>query len=110
MIVTEFLSWRRRRAARLIPLSEASLDGLTPPAPDHGGGCVDRDVLLRLIATLPPRQRAVVALRFYEDLSHDQIAEILGCRPVTVRTHLSRALATLRGALPTSPAFAEESL
>ena len=60
----------------------------------------DRDAMLRLIATLPPRQRAVIALRFYEDLAIDQIAEILGCRTVTVRTHLSRALATLQGALP----------
>jgi RNA polymerase sigma factor (sigma-70 family) len=58
--------------------------------------------MLRLIATLPARQRAVIALRFYEDMSVDQIADMLGCRTVTVRTHLSRALATLRTALPAS--------
>ena len=100
MIVNEFLSWRRRRAAQSIPLAGESLDGLAPPVPDQTAQRDDRDAMLRLIATLPPRQRAVIALRFYEDLPFEQIAEILGCRTVTVRTHLSRALATLHRALP----------
>ena len=100
MVVNEFLSWRRRRAAQSIPLSAESLEHVLPPAPDQTAQRDDRDAMLRLIATLPPRQRAVIALRFYEDLAIDQIAEILGCRTVTVRTHLSRALATLQGALP----------
>jgi RNA polymerase sigma-70 factor (sigma-E family) len=100
MIVNEFLSWRRRRAAQSIPFAGESLDGLMAPVPDQTAGRDDRDAMLRLIATLPPRQRAVIALRFYEDLAVDQIAEILGCRTVTVRTHLSRALATLHQAVP----------
>ena len=100
MVVNEFLSWRRRRAAHSIPLTAESLDGFMPPMPDQTAQRDDRDAMLRLIATLPPRQRAVVALRFYEDLAFEQIAEILGCRTVTVRTHLSRALATLHQALP----------
>ena len=103
MLVNEFLSWRRRRAARVVPLSTASLDRLLPPGGDPAAGNDDRDVVLQLVATLPPRQRAAVALRFYEDLSDDQIADILGCRPVTVRSHISRALATLRNALPARP-------
>jgi RNA polymerase sigma-70 factor (sigma-E family) len=102
MVVNEFLSWRRRRAARLIPLSRESLDTLMAPAPDPTGSRDDRDAMLQLIATLPPRQRAVVALRFYEDMSIDQIADVLNCRAVTVRSHLSRALATLRTAVPAS--------
>lgn len=100
MLVNEFLSWRRRRAAHSIPLAGESLAGLMPPAADQTARRDDRDAMLRLIATLPPRQRAVIALRFYEDLGVDQISEILGCRTVTVRTHLSRALATLQQALP----------
>lgn len=100
MVVNEFLSWRRRRAAQSIPLADESLDRLLPVAPDQTVQRDDRDAMLRLIATLPPRQRAVIALRFYEDLSTEQIAEILGCRTVTVRTHLSRALARLHQALP----------
>ena len=100
MVVNEFLSWRRRRAARSIPLTGEVLAGLMPPAPDPTAPRDERDAMLRLIATLPPRQRAVIALRFYEDLPTDQIAEILGCRAVTVRTHLSRALAALHQAMP----------
>lgn len=100
MIVNEFLSWRRRRAAQSISLADESLDWFLPPAPDQTAQRDDRDAMLRLIATLPPRQRAVIALRFYEDLAVEQIAEILGCRTVTVRTHLSRALASLHRALP----------
>jgi RNA polymerase sigma-70 factor (sigma-E family) len=100
MVVNEFLSWRRRRAAQSVPLSAESLDGLMSPAPDQTAQRDERDAMLRLIAALPPRQRAVIALRFYEDLPNEQIAEILGCRTVTVRTHLSRALAGLQHALP----------
>ena len=70
MVVNEFLSWRRRRAAQSIPLADESLDWLMPPAPDQTAQRDDRDAMLRLIATLPPRQRAVIALRFYEDLAH----------------------------------------
>jgi RNA polymerase sigma-70 factor (sigma-E family) len=100
MVVNEFLSWRRRKAARVVPLSREVLDGFAPPQDDGTAARDERDAMLGLIAALPPRQRAVVALRFYEDMPVEQIAEILGCRPVTVRTHLSRALAALREALP----------
>ena len=102
MVVNEFLSWRRRRAAHLVPLSSQALDPLLASAPDIIGPRDERDAMLALIATLPPRQRAVIALRFYEDMSVEQIADLIGCRTVTVRTHISRALATLRKALPAS--------
>jgi RNA polymerase sigma-70 factor (sigma-E family) len=48
------------------------------------------------LAVLNPRQRAAVVLRFYEDLSEAEIATELGCRPGTVKSLLSRALAKLR--------------
>jgi RNA polymerase sigma-70 factor (sigma-E family) len=108
MVVNEFLSWRRRRAARLVPLSRESLDTLMAPAPEPTAPHDERDAMLRLVAALPPRQRAVVALRFYEDMSVDQIADLLGCAPVTVRSHLSRALAALRDALPATPVTTKE--
>jgi RNA polymerase sigma factor (sigma-70 family) len=54
------------------------------------------DVMLDQIDALPERQRAAVILRFYEDRSEAEIAEIIGCRPGTVKSLLSRALATLR--------------
>jgi RNA polymerase sigma factor (sigma-70 family) len=73
-----------------------------PPEPPPGGSgdigsvLAERDRLLRLVARLPVRQRAVLVLRYYEDLDDQTIAEILRCSPVTVRTTAQRALATLR--------------
>ena len=48
------------------------------------------------IQRLPPERRAVLVLRFYEDLAHEEIAQLLGCPVVTVRTRVHRALADLR--------------
>jgi RNA polymerase sigma-70 factor (sigma-E family) len=67
------------------------------PAPDLG--LVDRDATWQAIRALPPRQRAVVVLRYYEDLSEREIAAALGCRPGTVKSQASAALATLRAVL-----------
>lgn len=93
-IVRQFISWRRRRSWR-----EASIEVL-PERPaatsDLAAGHAARDEMWRLLARLPRRQRAVLVLRFYEDLADDQIAEVLGCRPATVRVHASRGLARLR--------------
>jgi RNA polymerase sigma-70 factor (sigma-E family) len=57
----------------------------------------------RALRQLPPRQRAVIVLRYWQDLTDAQIAATLGCSPGTVRSQLSRALAKLR----VSPALAE---
>jgi RNA polymerase sigma factor (sigma-70 family) len=54
------------------------------------------DELWDALATLSPRQRAAIVLRFYEDLPDDEIAQVLGCRPATVRTTVHRGLAALR--------------
>jgi RNA polymerase sigma-70 factor (sigma-E family) len=100
MVLNEFLSWRRRRAAREVPLSQAGLDGLVAPGGDPAQQVGARDELVRRIAALPPRQRAVVALRYFEGLTDREIADLLGCRELTVRSHASRALAALRAADP----------
>ena len=65
-------------------------------AHDPYGGVVARDLLRRALAELPPRQRAIVVLRFYEDLSEAQVAEALGCSLGTVKSTVSRALVRLR--------------
>jgi RNA polymerase sigma-70 factor (sigma-E family) len=85
--------WRRlgRRGERSLPD-----DGSGPVTGDHAGDVADRDFLLRALAGLPPRQRAVLVLRYFCDLPEAEIAEALGCSPGTVKSQASRALAKLR--------------
>src|SRR5262245_6376168 len=98
MVVNQFLSWRRR-ARKVVPVDATALAAAAPPLPDHAAGHSERAELMQRIAGLTPKQRAVVALRYYDGLSDAEIAEILRCSEGTVRTHASRALATLRSAL-----------
>jgi RNA polymerase sigma-70 factor (sigma-E family) len=93
-MVHEHLSGVRRLGRRV---REAPLDGHDAVVTDAGPD--DRDETWRLLATLPRRQRAVLVLRFYEDLPDREIAEVLGCSDVTVRSNASRGLATLRARL-----------
>jgi RNA polymerase sigma-70 factor (sigma-E family) len=92
-LVNEYLSWRRK-LWRVIPKAEVHPAGAD--APDHAEAHAERSLLADRISALPPRQRAVLVLRYYAGLTDAEIAEILGCRPVTVRGYASRALATLR--------------
>ena len=97
-ITRQYLSWRRRRSS-----GERPSDRL-PENPSAFGGTDaidDDDVIWRLLARLPRKQRAILALRYYDDQSDAQIAEILGVSASTVRSNASRALATLRA--QTSP-------
>jgi len=63
---------------------------------DRSGDVASRDQMLGLLRRLPPRQRAVLVLRHYEGLPDAEIADILGCSQVTVRSNAHRGLATLR--------------
>lgn len=82
------LSWRRRAAG------EASrLATLKEPGPT---GAFEIDLAWDALAALKPERRAVLVLRYYEDLSHAEIAELMGCRVATVRTRVHRGLADLR--------------
>ncbi|HEX4429926.1 MAG TPA: SigE family RNA polymerase sigma factor [Frankiaceae bacterium] len=76
------------------------------PASNHSHGQLDdRDDLRRALLTLPKRQRAIVVLRFYEDLSVAQTAALMGCSAGTVKSQTSKALAKLR----VSPLLAPEA-
>jgi RNA polymerase sigma-70 factor (sigma-E family) len=96
MLVNEFLSWRRRLSSREQPVADL-YDG--PVADDPNGRLAERDAAWRLLATLPRTQRAVLVLRYYEDLPDAEIAAVLGCAASTVRSNAARALATLRAGL-----------
>jgi len=93
MVLNEFLSWRRRSWRTVPAANPVPVQSLTA---DHAAGHADQAAMLAQIAKLPRRQRAVLALRYYEDRSDAEIAELLGCAPSTVRAYASRALAALR--------------
>ena len=83
---------RARRASSgevVVPLFP---DGAAPEAPDPA----ERDALWQALRRLPVRQRTVLVLRFYLDAPDREIADVLGCRPGTVRSLASRGLAALR--------------
>ena len=65
----------------------------------EGGGVLEREHLLGAVRTLPPGQRAVLVLRFFDDLSVAETAATLECSEGTVKSQTSRALDRLRGVL-----------
>jgi RNA polymerase sigma-70 factor (sigma-E family) len=71
------------------------------PVPDPAQSVVDRSSLVQALAELPPRQRAVLVLRYFEDLTEADAAAALGCSVGTVKSQTSRALARLRGVMST---------
>jgi RNA polymerase sigma-70 factor (sigma-E family) len=100
-VVNAALSWRRRRRIREVPLSAQHLGPASIEPIDHSIQGVDADLLAALRA-LPPRMRAAVVLRYLEDRSEAETAQLLGCTIGTVKSSTSRAVAHLRSALETT--------
>ena len=84
--------FRKRRVA------ESLVDAVPEPLPQPAGDPLgDNEALLRALRRLGPRQRAVIVLRFWMDMSEAETAAALNCSVGTVKSQASRALAALRG-------------
>lgn len=103
VLVTTAASWRRRRSAQ--ELVDMPASDVVSVDPDR---IADRAVMAAALRSLPPRMRAVLVLRYWEDLSEVATAEMLGCSVHTVRSQTSRGLARLRTTLaPAQPITAK---
>ena len=104
VMVSTFLGWRRRRWRGETPVSQL---------PERSGGgdafadADNRAAVAKALALLPPRQRAVVVLRYFNDLSEADTAHALNCSIGTVKSQTSKALANLRRS-PLRRLFSEE--
>lgn len=106
--VRTYLSWRRRMDSR--ELVRPDVDGERSAA-DPADGIAERIDLHRLLGQLTPRARAALVLRYYLDLSDDDIAAAISARPATVRSLIHRGLKAARESLSsqTKPSTEEEA-
>jgi RNA polymerase sigma-70 factor (sigma-E family) len=104
VLVNLALDGRRRRARRRQEL-EAPPSAWERRSDEHGtmAGVEVRRDLVDALATLPPRQRAVLVLRYFEDLTEAQVASVLGCSVGTVKSTASRGLARLQASMAPEP-------
>ncbi|GII96646.1 SigE family RNA polymerase sigma factor [Sinosporangium siamense] len=102
-LVNHYISWRRRPARAELPSSE-------PPKGSYSSeeSTVARLAMRQALARLPPRQRAVIVLRYYEDLTEHETAKLLNCSIGTVKSQAHHALARLRECAPELAPRSEE--
>ena len=93
-ITTTAISWFRRKSWHNERPTEHLPDESRAAGPE--ASVTERDAVWRALQQLPPRQRAALVLRFYEDLTEAQTAEAMGCAVGTVKSQVSAALAKLR--------------
>jgi RNA polymerase sigma-70 factor (sigma-E family) len=107
VLVTTWSTWSRRRWHGERPAGWDLPDDADGAAGDPADGAALRDAVARLLPLLPPGQRAVLVLRFAEDLTEAQTAQLLGVTVGTVKSQTARALARLREHAPAA-ALTEE--
>ncbi|HTJ36854.1 MAG TPA: SigE family RNA polymerase sigma factor [Dactylosporangium sp.] len=98
MLLRAWLDERRRQWHR----RETSTDVLPDPVATDATSASDTDrrlSVLSLLGALPPRRRAVLVLRYFCDLSVEEVAEAMGCSEGTVKSQTARALESLRASL-----------
>jgi RNA polymerase sigma-70 factor (sigma-E family) len=95
VMVTTSVSWRRRRWTGETPTARLPESADSAVRADQDGWAEQQD-LWNAVGRLPPRQRAVVVLRYLEDRSEAEAAELLGCSVGTVKSQAAKALAKLR--------------
>ena len=105
ILTNTFLSSRRPKGRRLELLTDEVPEWGGPTGTADGaagtpGTSDERMALWPHVRQLPPQQRAVIVLRYFEDLSEVDIAEALGCSTGTVKSQASKAMATLRNLMP----------
>ncbi len=98
ILVRTFLDEARRGFFFREKVTAEQMERVAPSA----GSTEDRLVLLHALAGVPPRQRAALVLRFWEDLSVDDTAKAMGCSIGTVKSQTSRGLDALRDLVPTT--------
>ena len=94
-ITTTAISWFRRRSWSERPTDRMPERGVG----GHADGVSLHETLWQALGTLPPRQRAAIVLRYYEDLTEAQTAEAMGCAVGTVKSQVSAGMRTLRDRL-----------
>jgi RNA polymerase sigma-70 factor (sigma-E family) len=101
ILVNEHNSLWRRPFKRREVASDTLPEGHAPDRHDHG----ESAALWEFVQTLPRKQRAVIVLRYYEDLTAAETADVLGISVGTVKSQASRALATMRSRVHDHPAL-----
>lgn len=95
-VVSAVIDHARRRSSTEVP---TQYDADRPSDEDVAEGVATRDALMAALLELAPRQRACVVLRYFEDLTVEDVAAVLGCTEGTVKSQTSRALASLQSRL-----------
>lgn len=92
-LTNRFVSSRRRASSRELPTADIP-DGWD--GQDVAQLVADRRQVWQLLGTLGARQRAAVVMRYYHDLTDEEIAQFLDCKPATARSLISRGIAAIR--------------
>lgn len=103
-IVNAYVSRGRRRSSTELPIAELP-ERAVEMSPTHD----EQDAMWRVLSVLPDRQRTVLVLRYYVDLSDGEIAKVLGVTEGTVRSLAARAFASLREHPALNPGRAEDA-